>query len=113
MATKRFSLLLCVALALPACTEPRSEAPAVDDQSWDDLTSEQRRAHLLRKLDENLDVLRTTEDAQTWHAAASEATRALSLFRVEGGLLDTDAYAELEAEVEQLTDTPPVSADPR
>lgn len=105
------ALVLSALLLGPACAEP--EAPVVDDQSWDDLSSEQRRAHLQAKVDESLETLRTTGDADAWHAAAGEAVRALSLLRVEGGFDDPQAYAELEAEVERLTDEPPVFAQQR
>lgn len=113
MATKRLTLLLSSLLLASACGEPEEAPPVVDDQSWDDLSSNQRYEHLQRKLEENLETLRTTADGGAWHAAAGEAVRSLSLIRVEGGLDDPQAYAELEAEVESLTDTPPTFAQPR
>ncbi len=94
-------VLLCV---VSACEEP---APVVDDQSWDAMSREQRYEHLRTKVDDSLETLRTTGDASQWHSAAAEAIRGLSLLRVEGGLDDREAYAELEAEVERLTDEPP------
>ncbi len=90
-----------------ACAEP---ALVVDDQSWDDLSTEQRHEYLRAKVDDSLETLRTTGDAQEWHTAAAEAIRGLSLFRVEGGLDDREAYIELEAEVERLTDETPFFA---
>lgn len=112
MVTKRECLFLCVSLALTACLEPSTGPGVVNDQSWDDLSSEQRRAHLQRKIDESLDSLRDAEDIETWHAAAGEAARALSLFRVEGGLNEPSVYEELESEVEQLTSAPPTFPEP-
>lgn len=79
----------------------------VDDQSWDAMSREQRYEHLRTKVDDSLETLRTTGDASEWRTAAAEAIRGLSLLRVEGGLDDREAYAELEAEVERLTDEPP------
>ncbi len=105
--------LLSVLLAISACGETDEAPLVVDDQSWDDLSSSQRDEHLRRKLDESLETLRTTRDAGAWRAAAGDAVRSLSLIRVEGGLDDPEAYAELEAEVEELTDTPPSFAQPR
>lgn len=100
-------VLLCVVWA---CAEP---APVVDDQSWDDLSTEQRHDYLRNKVDDSLETLRTTGDAQEWHTAAAEAIRGLSLLRVEGGLDDREAYVELEAEVERLTDETPFFAQQR
>jgi len=82
----------------------------VDDQSWDVMSTEQRYEHLRTKVDDSLETLRTTGDASQWHSAAAEAIRGLSLLRVEGGLDDREAYAELEAEVERLTNEPPFFA---
>ena len=109
MTTKRISFFLCSLLAsVAACSDPASLE--VDDQSWDDLSSAQRRAHLEEKVSQSLETLENTGDKATWHAAAGDAIRALSLLRVEGGLDDREAYVELEAEVERLTDTPPFFA---
>ena len=38
------------------------------------------------KVDDSLETLRTTADAQEWHTAAGEAVRGLGLLRAEGGL---------------------------
>ena len=101
-------LLAAVVLSFASgCSEP---APVVDDQSWDDLSTEQRSEYLRAKVDNNLETLRTTADAGEWHTAAGDAVRALSLLRVEGGLDDREAYVELEKEVERLTDEPPFFA---
>lgn len=108
MATDRSSLVLTCFLVLCGCSE--SEPSVVDDQSWDDLSSEQRVAHLEQKLADNLETLENTGDGATWHEAAGEAVRALSLLRVERSPEDREAYIELEAEVERLTDNPPFFA---
>ena len=113
MATKRLTLVVTCLVLIPACREPNDAPTLVDDMSWDDASQDERYEHLQRKLDASLETLRTTADAGTWHAAAGEAVRSLSLIRVEGGLDDPHAYAELEAEVEILTDTPPAFAQPR
>ncbi len=113
MVTRQLSFLLSSLLLAAACGEPEPPPVTVDDDSWDQATSEQRAAHLREALDTNLEVLRTTQDAGRWHAAAGKAVRSLSLLRVEGRDADPDAYAELEAEVERLTDEPPLFAQPR
>lgn len=111
MVTKsRFLLTLVLLSFVSACAEP---APVVDDKSWDDLSRAQRYDHLRSKVDDSLETLRTTGDAQEWHSAAAEAVRGLSLLRVEGGLDDREAYAELEAEVERLTNEAPFFAQQR
>lgn len=111
MLTKSRGLVALVLLALSAaCSEP---APVVDDQSWDDLSAEQRYEHLRTKVDDSLETLRTTGDAGEWHTAAAEAVRGLSLLRAEGGLGDREAYIELELEVERLTDAVPFFAEQR
>ncbi len=108
MATNSRTLVVLILLSLmSACSEPE---PVVDDQSWDALSKEQRYEHLRTKVDDSLETLRTTGDAEQWRSAASEAVRGLSLLRVEGGLDDREAYMELEAEVERLTDEPPFFA---
>ena len=106
----QFILPLVLLSLVSACAEP---APVVDDKSWDDLSRAQRYDHLRSKVDDSLETLRTTGDAQEWHSAAAEAVRGLSLLRVEGGLDDREAYAELEAEVERLTDEAPFFAQQR
>lgn len=113
MATRQISLLISSLLLAAACGEPEPPPLKVDDDAWDQASSEQRAAHLREALEENLEVLRTTEDAGRWHAAAGQAVRSLSLLRVEGRDADPEAYAELEAEVEGLTDEPPLFAQSR
>lgn len=113
MATKHLTPLFSLLLSISACGDAEDAPLVVDDQSWDDVSSEQRSEYLKQKLDTNLETLRTTADAGVWHAAAGEAVRSLSLIRVEGGLDDPSAYAQLEHEVERLTDTPPTFAQPR
>ncbi len=111
MLTKSRGLVAPFLLALhAACSEP---SPIVDDQSWDDLSTEQRYDQLRTKVDDSLETLRTTADAQEWHTAAGEAVRGLSLLRAEGGLDDREAYIELELEVERLTDAVPFFAEQR
>ena len=113
MAIDRISLLFISSLLVCGCGEPDTAPPALDDQSWDEASSEQRSAHLHEVLEANLEILRTTEDADRWRAASGQAIRSLSLLRVEDRDDDREAYAELEAEVERLTDEPPPLTPPR
>ncbi len=107
MDTKRIVFLFLSVLGTQACAADEERHPRIGDQTWDELTTSERQLHLEEKLDANLHRLRAAETAQEWHAAAGEAVRALSLLRVEGGIEDARAYAELELEVERLTDEPP------
>ena len=111
--TKKLTFLLSSLLLAAACGESAPSAVPLDEDSWDQASSEERAAHLRDAVDENLEVLRTTQDAERWHAAAGQAVRSLSLLRAEGRDADPDAYSELEAEVERLTDEPPPFAQPR
>ena len=101
------ALFVLVVLCVPAaCAEPVAEV-AVDDQSWDDISPAARRAHLESMLDQNLERLGETRSSGEWRAASQEAHRALSLLRVEILSEDPQTYADLEARVEALTDSPP------
>ncbi len=94
MTTNQRWLFLASLLLAAACG---GEPPmVVDDQSWDDLPSAQRRAHLETKIADSLETLQSTADGPTWHASADDARRALSLLRVEGGL-DDPVWGEASA----------------